>query len=132
MIKLLVWNCCGIASKGVAYVVKDMKDRYKLDVLVILEPRISGVHASKVIKCWGYRKSIKMEADGFAGGIWILWERDDLNVDLLIKEDQFVHCKLRLGIDEMLFMVVYASPTEQRRAGLWDALLGLAENIRGP
>ena len=66
MIKLLVWNCCGIASKGVAYVVKDMKDRYKLDVLVILEPRISGVHASKVIKCWGYRKSIKMEADGFA------------------------------------------------------------------
>ncbi|KAI9087491.1 hypothetical protein K1719_030631 [Acacia pycnantha] len=34
--------------KGVAAVVRDMKKRYKLDLVVILEPRINGSHASKL------------------------------------------------------------------------------------
>ncbi|KAI9126920.1 hypothetical protein K1719_002516 [Acacia pycnantha] len=46
--------------------------RYKLDVVVILEPRISGALANKVIKNWGFKHSIRKEAEGFSGGIWIL------------------------------------------------------------
>ncbi|KAI9097514.1 hypothetical protein K1719_025285 [Acacia pycnantha] len=34
------------SSKGVAAVIRDFKYRYKLDLIVILEPRISGSHAS--------------------------------------------------------------------------------------
>ncbi|KAI9113102.1 hypothetical protein K1719_015627 [Acacia pycnantha] len=40
----------GAASKGVAAVIRDMRRCYKIDVVVILEPRISGSNANKTIK----------------------------------------------------------------------------------
>ncbi|KAI9123451.1 hypothetical protein K1719_004751 [Acacia pycnantha] len=122
----------GAASRGVASVVKDMKSRYKLDIIVILEPRIGGAQATRAIQKWGFKKSIRMEADGFSGGIWIIWERDDLHVDVLVKNEQFIHCQLRLGAESMLFTTVYANPHEQRRVQMRDDLQSLATNISGP
>ncbi|KAI9124099.1 hypothetical protein K1719_005399 [Acacia pycnantha] len=96
-----------------ATVRRDLKYRYKVDVVVILEPRVSGNPATKIIKSWGFKYSVRVEAVGFSGGIWLLWNSDDLGVDVLTKEEQFIHCRLKLGCKEMLFTTVYASPCEQ-------------------
>ncbi|KAI9090707.1 hypothetical protein K1719_028560 [Acacia pycnantha] len=90
-------ECSGAASKGVAAVIREFKFRYKVNMIVLLEPRISGRHADKVIKSWGFRHSVRMEAEGFSGGIWILWDLDNLIVDVRIMNDQFIHCKLGFG-----------------------------------
>ncbi|KAI9075646.1 hypothetical protein K1719_042396 [Acacia pycnantha] len=119
MFKLLVWNSRGAASKGFAAVVKDMQSRHKLDVVVILEPRVSGIQASRIIKNWGFRHSVRVEADGFSGGIRIVWRRDDLNMAVITKDEQFIHCKIGLDGEEMLFSAVYASPCEEKRRRLW-------------
>ncbi|KAI9071977.1 hypothetical protein K1719_046060 [Acacia pycnantha] len=74
MMKILVWNNRGAASKGFVVVLRDMKCRYRLDLFVILEPRISGNLASKVIKSWGFKHSVKMETVGFSGGLWLRGE----------------------------------------------------------
>ncbi|KAI9107167.1 hypothetical protein K1719_021776 [Acacia pycnantha] len=87
MIKFVVCNSRGAANKGVTYVIRDLKFRYKLDMIVLLEPRISGRHAEKVTKSWGFRYSVRMEAKGFSGGIWILWDLDDLVVDVRIMNE---------------------------------------------
>ncbi|KAI9124952.1 hypothetical protein K1719_003568 [Acacia pycnantha] len=132
MLRTLVWNCRGAASKGFAAVLKDMKRRYRLDLVVILEPRISGNTASKVIKNWGFKHSVRVEAVGFSGGIWILWEIDDLSVDVRILDEQFIHCKLRFGREEMIFTAVYASPNEQRRNRIWETLQIIASEVVEP
>ncbi|KAI9120350.1 hypothetical protein K1719_007383 [Acacia pycnantha] len=100
----------GAASKGFAVVLKDTNCRYKVDVVVILEPRINGVKAHKTIKSWGFKNSVRVEAAGFSGGIWIMWKRDDLQIDVIVKDEQFIQCKLRLNGEETLFAAVYASP----------------------
>ncbi|KAI9121013.1 hypothetical protein K1719_008046 [Acacia pycnantha] len=41
MAEKVLWNSRGAASKGFAAVVKDMRVRHKLDLVVILEPRVS-------------------------------------------------------------------------------------------
>ncbi|KAI9086787.1 hypothetical protein K1719_031381 [Acacia pycnantha] len=128
----LVWNSRGAASKGFAIVLRDMKRRYRLDLVVILEPRISGNLALKVIKSWGFKHSIRMEAVGFSGGIWLMWELDDLVVDAKIMDEQFIHFKLKLGGEELLFTTVYAQPNEQRRKRIWELLQGLAGEIVEP
>ncbi|KAI9113491.1 hypothetical protein K1719_015418 [Acacia pycnantha] len=46
---------------------------YKPDIFVLLEPRIFGGNADKVIKKLGFHHSHRVEAAGFSGGIWILW-----------------------------------------------------------
>ncbi|KAI9111237.1 hypothetical protein K1719_017848 [Acacia pycnantha] len=50
MMDFLVWNSRGAASKTFASVLKELRHRYKVDVVVILELRISGATATKVIK----------------------------------------------------------------------------------
>ncbi|KAI9117842.1 hypothetical protein K1719_011257 [Acacia pycnantha] len=119
-------------SKGFVAVLKDTKFRYKVDVAVILEPQISGVLATKTIKSWGFKFSEKVEAVGFSSGIWILWNLDDLCVDVLVKEDQFIHCRLTLNGKGMLFTTMYANPNEQRRQRLWNSLQDLAGEIAEP
>ncbi|KAI9080576.1 hypothetical protein K1719_037437 [Acacia pycnantha] len=74
-----------VTSKGVAAVIRDFKYRYKLDLAVISEPRISGSHASKVIRSWGFKKSCRMEAGGYLGGIWLLWDLEELSVEVKLE-----------------------------------------------
>ncbi|KAI9106408.1 hypothetical protein K1719_021936 [Acacia pycnantha] len=88
--EMIVWNCRGAASKGIA---------------------------------------AREEAEGFSGGIWMLWNLDELCVDVLVKNDQFIHCKLQLEGKELLFTAIYASPSEQRRHITWDLLRTLAEGF---
>ncbi|KAI9100218.1 hypothetical protein K1719_024436 [Acacia pycnantha] len=122
----------GAASKGFAAVLKDTKFRYKVDVAVILEPRISGALATKTIKSWGFKFSERVEAVGFSGGIWILWNLEDICMDVLVKEEQFIHCRLTLNGKGMLFTAVYANPNEHRRQRLWNSLHDLAGEIAEP
>lgn len=41
MLNILLWNIRGAASKGITAMIRDMKRQYKLDIVVILETRIS-------------------------------------------------------------------------------------------
>ncbi|KAI9084388.1 hypothetical protein K1719_033730 [Acacia pycnantha] len=132
MLKVLVWNCRGAASKGFAAVLRDTKRRYRLDMVVILEPRVSGNVASNVIKNWGFKYSIRREAVGFSGGIWILWNLDDLKVDVRAMNDQFIHCKLFARDESMLFTAVYAYPNPQRRNMIWGELESIAGEVAEP
>ncbi|KAI9117474.1 hypothetical protein K1719_011640 [Acacia pycnantha] len=122
----------GATGKGFAVVLRDMKHWYKLDVVVILEPRISGNLASSVIKNWGFQYSVKKEAEGFPGGIWILWSREDLAVDVIEIEDRFIHCRLGVNNKSMLFSAIYASPNEQRRHRVWDRMFNISLEITEP
>ncbi|KAI9073110.1 hypothetical protein K1719_044919 [Acacia pycnantha] len=122
----------GAASKGFAAVLRDMKRRYKLNIVVILEPRISGNQATKVIKNWGFKHSVRREAKGFSGGIWILWEMDEIVVDVIVIDEQFIHCKLSLGENVMLFTAIYANPNDQRRHRVWELLNNMAGVINNP
>ncbi|KAK4269266.1 hypothetical protein QN277_022450 [Acacia crassicarpa] len=129
---MIIWNSRGAANRGFATVLKDLKFRYKLDIVVILEPRISGPQAERVIKGWGFNNWVRMESVGFTGGIWIVWERKDLEVEVIVKKEQFIHCRLCLGSENMLFTAVYVSPNEQRRRELWEDVQGMAADIAEP
>lgn len=132
MLNIIVWNSRGAASKGFATALRDMKHRYKLDIVVILEPRVSGNPANKIIKSWGFQYSVRSEAVGFSGGIWILWNRDELSVDVIEIEDQFIHCRIGVENKSMLFTTVYASPNEQRRHRIWHRLFNISLEISEP
>ncbi|XP_061376295.1 uncharacterized protein LOC133318322, partial [Gastrolobium bilobum] len=63
-----------------------------------------------------------------AGGIWILWNSSEVNIQVLHTDHQFIHSKISwLNYHKQeFFTFVYASPRRQERHALWDAL----ENIQ--
>lgn len=43
-------------------------------MVIIVEIRISGLHAERVINFTSFERSHRVESIGFSGGIWILWQ----------------------------------------------------------
>ena len=70
---LCSWNVRGAGKKGFGKVVSDLRSMCRFEVLAILEPRISGTKASKIIGSLGFSNNFIVEASGFSGGIWLLW-----------------------------------------------------------
>lgn len=70
----LIWNCRGAGGKEFSSLFRDTSRIYHLDFVAIVEPRISGQTADKVIRKIGFANVAKVDAQGFSGGIWCLWK----------------------------------------------------------
>ncbi|XP_061370977.1 uncharacterized protein LOC133313599, partial [Gastrolobium bilobum] len=58
--------------------------KYKPSIVVILEPRCSGQKAADIIRKSGFKHAFVQEAEGYSGGIWILWNDETGLVEILL------------------------------------------------
>ena len=111
--------CTGM-SKGRSRVIfrcsfKTIVRNYNPFLVVILEPRVSGVKTDDFIKKNGFDNSHRVEAVGFFGGIWILW-RSFIEVEVLANYRQFIHLKICKNNEFVSWaMTIYASPNPMLR-----------------
>lgn len=68
----LIWNCRGAGGANFPALMKDYMGVYQFYFIALLEPRISGARADEAIKRIGLNEGARVEAQGFAGGIWCL------------------------------------------------------------
>ncbi|KAL4277875.1 hypothetical protein GQ457_03G022350 [Hibiscus cannabinus] len=93
---------------------------YAPKVVGLFEPRISGRQANRVVVKLGFSHSFRVEAQGFSGGIWLLWDLD-VDLEILHLSNQFVNGRVRWRsrMSWLHFTIVYASPSSTRRRALW-------------
>ncbi|XP_028777172.1 uncharacterized protein LOC114733838 [Neltuma alba] len=129
----MIWNCQGAGSAKFQRTLGSLLQGYKPNVVALVEPRISGKKADLAIKKTGYPNSHRIEAEGFSGGIWLLW-RDCVTVDVLQNHHQFIHTRVSSepGTPPILFTAVYGSPRPIPRENLWRQLLQIAEGVHSP
>lgn len=122
----------GAGAHSFPRLVHDLKTTHKVHVLIIIEPQISGQKADKVISKMGFNNSYRSEAEGFSGGIWLLWEYFQVNIDIINTSSQLIHCKVSLqeGKDNFFLTCVYGSPNPLVRQGLWSQLENIYNVIR--
>lgn len=68
MMKIIFWNCQGVATNRFFCYLK----MFETSILVLMETRINGMKANKIIKRSENDHSYRVETHGFSGGIWIL------------------------------------------------------------
>ncbi|KAF7801751.1 hypothetical protein G2W53_040862 [Senna tora] len=102
--------------------IRDLKQRHKVDFMAILETRQSGDNASNIIRKMDFDRSDRVDAIGFSGGIWCMWNFGKLFVEVILKHPQFMHLRIRQNNFSWLFTVVYGSPNARTRRELWDNL----------
>ncbi|XP_050216415.1 uncharacterized protein LOC126667478 [Mercurialis annua] len=121
----------GAASSNFIRTLKSFQDCYNPSLLVIVEPRIAGIKADKVIKQSRFEFSHRVEARGFSGGIWILWN-SNVHVNVVLNHRQFIHSFITLGDknETLWFTAVYGSPQSSTRRDLWRdlSLLDIGNN----
>lgn len=82
---------------------------------------------------WGLNTKFRVEATGFAGGIWLLWNESS-SVELPKVHPQFIHARIHNWKCRRPFLctVVYASPQPGLRSQLWSQLDLIASKVNEP
>ena len=109
---------------------QDLINAYGPDLLVILEPCISGNHSKHVISQVGLPRPFRVDPIGLSGGIWVLWDDYKCNVDVVQATEQSVAMIIRAPFSphyiSWLFSAIYASPILNNRLHLWTFLKHVA------
>ena len=129
---IFIWNCQGAANPKFIATLRSFLQNLKPLMVVLVEPRISGVRADKAIKKIGLPHSHRVEANGFSGGIWLLWE-NCVDLTIIQSHHQFIHAGISwplVGLNTQ-FTAIYGSPTPSLRERLWTDLKGIRTNSSG-
>ncbi|CAN1126875.1 hypothetical protein LINPERHAP2_LOCUS3685 [Linum perenne] len=96
---------------------------HKPQFIVILESRISGDVGRAVRAKLKFQFSYIVDAVGFRGGIWMLWNDSNIRVNVLSSTNQFIHTSVDWDSGRTcLATFVYASPSLVDRRTLWQML----------
>ncbi|RYR05703.1 hypothetical protein Ahy_B06g085538 [Arachis hypogaea] len=85
----------GVANKATIRTLKERKSQHRPDITLIYEPKCSGNKATEVIKALGFNFSFLEEADGYVGGIWVLWDNPALTINILETHHQYVAMEVK-------------------------------------
>lgn len=128
---LMTWNCQGAGSKEFLRAAHLLINTHKLDILVLLETKVSGARANEVCKNLRFDSWFRIESIGYSGGIWIL-VKNPMNIALRYTHPQFAILDVNEGDRNWNLVVVYASPDGGLREKLWSDLnqekLGLTKS----
>lgn len=90
---MLVWNCQGCANPRFDRYLREHAREYSLDLVALLDTRVSKHKADMVVKKSGFKSSRRIEAKGYSGGIWLLWS-DSYEVEVVLNHAQLMHIKV--------------------------------------
>ncbi|XP_062005875.1 uncharacterized protein LOC133723058 [Rosa rugosa] len=123
MSSILYWNVRGAADSKLPDIIQDLRRIYRFNVLAISEPRISGDKATKVAKSLGFSSFSIEDANGFSGGLWLLWDESHVKLDVVDSNFQSITSLVTESSDKQwFFTAVYASPDPVLREELWSYL----------
>ncbi|CAL5185096.1 unnamed protein product [Lathyrus oleraceus] len=119
----MLWNYRGVGNKiSFVFAKTYIQERYP-DMLIIIETRVDPGKLYKSFKNLGFNGFEYTEVMAFSEGIVMGWENEKVNVTILQKHFQFIHSKINTEDGNEWFLTsIYASPREDSRKELWEAL----------
>lgn len=130
---IAAWNCRGAGSKSFPRILREVVRKYDIKVMALMETRISDTRADRQVRELGFTNWIRVEATGFAGGIWVLWNKADVQLKYVVSTTQFVHCQIwtTSSTEYQYATFVYGDTTTCRRKSLWRDLESIARRVQG-
>ncbi|KAF7819384.1 Non-LTR retroelement reverse transcriptase [Senna tora] len=128
----IFWNSRGTGAKSFPGLIRDLSQRYKVDIFCISETRQSGEKVEAILNKLGFDRWEKTDANGYSGGLWVLWKSGKVKVDVVEKHNQYIHVKVSNGSMEWLLTAVYGSPTISKRRELWERLRSIHSSVNKP
>ncbi|GLU11862.1 hypothetical protein SLE2022_285820 [Rubroshorea leprosula] len=146
MVKIISWNCRGVAKHNFHSSAMDLKRTHNPAIMLVVETKLSGEDARSQAASLGFAKSFVVNSNGLAGGLWLLWDDAAVVVDIVSYSDQAIHAIIKVcnnpsfptdwflsGIYGDWFLSgIYGRPQIATRALLWNELSTIAENISMP
>ena len=95
--KILIWNCRGVGNLFFRHSFSDLICSHHPAIAVIMETCISSQRAEDVSSSLGFESVCCLDAVGFRGGILVLWNERDTNLEILSVTDQAIHAFVQVS-----------------------------------
>ena len=91
-------------------------------IMVITKTRVGGDRAEDIINGLPFDGFITTDTIRYAGGLWVLWNKDDGDISLLASMEQEIHATVKVCASNLswLFTAIYVSPRIAKRRILWS------------
>ncbi|XP_021756943.1 uncharacterized protein LOC110722030 [Chenopodium quinoa] len=101
--------------------------------MALVETHISGEQAQKICDKIGFSGQSRVDAQGFAGGIWLLWKEEIIEVTVLDNHSQHITVEIKKrDEDPWIFSAIYASLDSTSRKELWRELENISRAFTRP
>ena len=84
---ILLWNCRGALNVDLTRRIFEMTINHRPSIVVVTETRVRGDRASKIIEGLPFDGYITTDTIGYAGGLWMLWKTEDVEVSHLSRTE---------------------------------------------
>ncbi|KAL8171308.1 hypothetical protein V2J09_023112 [Rumex salicifolius] len=130
----LSWNCRGAGKGGFTRTIKYISRHYSMDLLALMETKTSGSYANEVCQKLKVRlpNSVRVEAQGFKRGLWLLWDGNVVDTQVLTQSHHFIRVAAKKGNMHVEYICTYGPPTVHRRRRFWLDLRNDINLVSGP
>lgn len=130
--KIICWNCQGARYPPFHNFVNECRKDFYPYLFCLFDTQVS-IKVDSIVKRIRFPNSFQVEANGFAGGIWLCWDENFL-VDILEVYPQLIHVNVCNKQRSYSFFCsfVYVIPQSATRKKLCHFLGSLANCLKGP
>uniref|UniRef100_A0A2N9ESQ0 Reverse transcriptase domain-containing protein n=2 Tax=Fagus sylvatica TaxID=28930 RepID=A0A2N9ESQ0_FAGSY len=86
------------------------------EILILTETRLGGDRATELARSFPFDGFLCTNTIGFAGGIWILWKTEVVEVDHLCSTEQEIHASVKVRGSNSLWLISAIYGSLRRRA----------------
>ncbi|XP_075655084.1 uncharacterized protein LOC142625285 [Castanea sativa] len=94
-----------------------------------METKLGGDRAREITDCLPFDGAIYTDMIKYAGGLWLLWHSNMVEIQSLVNMEQEIHVEVKVRSSNLtwIFSAVYASPRSEERIILWENLARVAD-----
>ena len=129
IINIIIWNSRGALKPNFQGHIRDLVQQHDPNILMVMEAKLGGDRAKAIIDKLPLDGAIHIDTIGYSSGLWLLWNLDKVEVELLAKTEQEIHVEVKVRASRLtwIFSAIYASPRSEERCILWENLTKVAE-----
>ncbi|KAL8143992.1 hypothetical protein V2J09_017024 [Rumex salicifolius] len=128
----IIWNCRGAGKPSLIRTLKYMVNKHRADLVVLLETQVCDSRADVICRKLNFDSSFRADASGRAGGIWVLFNASNLDINLVNKQENFISVTISNKGKLCSFCFAYAPPSAYRRRVFWRDIETELISFQGP
>ena len=111
----IIWNSRGVLKPYFQDHIRNVDQEHNPAILVVMETKLGGDKAKAITNRLPFDSAIHTNTIELSGGLWLLWNADLVEVELLAKTEQEIHVEVKVRASRLGYFLLYMPVLGVRR-----------------
>ena len=128
--KVIAWNVRGTRHPFFVSQNRKLLKSVAPDILFLCETKVNANRRMNILPKLRFKYSEFIDPIGLSGGLWLCWNSNLINLDIILKNDWMIHC-MGYVLDHNIrccFTFLYDYPQHHKQKNIWDILLHIKDS----